>query len=379
MKAKILFALTALLMLGSVSLNAQENGNSSNSESTTQLEGDLNHDNKVDVADITYLVNIIMKNQSEAKDGTYYWYIGAENPSTISNIQTDNNVAGWHEIGSSLNEFNISFSNSTNLIEFDETTQYYVIIPNDLYLYAADGNTIMEGKTFNPVTCNITGYKAFQYKSAVWDVKGLIIKEGIPVSGVSISTSESSINVGNTLQLEVAVEPSSATNKNVTWSSSNPEIATVDEATGLVTGIALGTATIIATSVDGGKTATTRVEVVDQLSDYYWYIGIENPSSISNIQTDNTKPGWHLIGSSLSGFVLNTDTNVIDLGTSTRVIYNVIIPEELHIYASDGTTNVESIYFNSITSNIQGYKAFKVIPSEYYPEGEWDVCGIIIK
>lgn len=174
MKAKILFALTALLMLGSVSLNAQENGNSSNSESTTQLEGDLNHDNKVDVADITYLVNIIMKNQSEAKDGTYYWYIGAENPSTISNIQTDNNVAGWHEIGSSLNEFNISFSNSTNLIEFDETTQYYVIIPNDLYLYAADGNTIMEGKTFNPVTCNITGYKAFQYKSAVWDVKGLM-------------------------------------------------------------------------------------------------------------------------------------------------------------------------------------------------------------
>ena len=135
-------------------------------------------------------------------------------------------------------------------------------------------SNLLESKTFNPVTCNITGYKAFQYKSAVWDVKGLIIKEGIPVTGVSVSTSESSINVGNTLQLEVAVEPSSATNKNVTWSSSNPEIATVDEATGLVTGIALGTATIIATSVDGGKTATTRVEVVDQLSNYYWYIGV---------------------------------------------------------------------------------------------------------
>ena len=67
MKAKILFALTALLMLGSVSLNAQENGNSSNSESTTQLEGDLNHDNKVDVADVTYLVNIIM-NQSTSEN-----------------------------------------------------------------------------------------------------------------------------------------------------------------------------------------------------------------------------------------------------------------------------------------------------------------------
>lgn len=376
MKAKILFALTALLMLGSVSLNAQEVGNSSNSESTTQLEGDLNHDNKVDVADVTYLVNLIMKNQSEAKDGTYYWYIGAENPSTISNIQTDNNVAGWHEIGSSLNEFNISFSNSTNLIEFDETTQYYVIIPNDLYLYAADGNTIMEGKTFNPVTCNITGYKAFQYKSSVWDVKGLIIKEGIPVSEVSISTSESSINVGNTLQLEATVSPSNATNQNVTWSSSNPEIATVDETTGLVTGIALGTATIIATSVSGGKTATTRVEVVDQLSDYYWYIGIENSSSISNIQTDNTKPGWHKINTSLSEFNLNTTTNEIILDTqNVKYYYYVIIPNSLHIYASDNTTSVENSYFDSITCNLNGYKAFhfKLSP------GVRKVTGLIIR
>lgn len=379
MKAKILFALAALLMLGSVSLNAQEVGNSSNSESTTQLEGDLNHDNKVDVADVTYLVNLIMKNQSEAKDGTYYWYIGAENPSTISNIQTDNNVAGWHEIGSSLNEFNISFSNSTNLIEFDETTQYYVIIPNDLYLYAADGNTIMEGKTFNPVTCNITGYKAFQYKSAVWDVKGLIIKEGIPVTGVSVSTSESSINVGNTLQLEVAVEPSSATNKNVTWSSSNPEIATVDEATGLVTGIALGTATIIATSVDGGKTATTRVEVVDQLSDYYWYIGIENPTSISNIQTDNTKSGWHKIGTSISNFVLDTNTNPIHI-SETRVQYYVIIPNDLHIYDGLGT-NIEELTFDSVTCNISGYKAFKWNAEKDGGgfDGVRNVLGIILK
>lgn len=378
MKAKILFALAALLMLGSVSLNAQEVGNSSNSESTTQLEGDLNHDNKVDVADVTYLVNLIMKNQSEAKDGTYYWYIGAENPSTISNIQTDNNVAGWHEIGSSLNEFNISFSNSTNLIEFDETTQYYVIIPNDLYLYAADGNTIMEGKTFNPVTCNITGYKAFQYKSAVWDVKGLIIKEGIPVTGVSVSTSESSINVGNTLQLEVAVEPSSATNKNVTWSSSNPEIATVDEATGLVTGIALGTATIIATSVDGGKTATTRVEVVETLSNYYWYIGVENPSSISNIQTDNTVAGWHEIGTSLNGFTLNAtqSSNQVVLNTqNVKYYYYVVIPTSLHIYDSSNTTNVEDTYFESVTCNTTGYKALHYTVSP----GTRVVKGIIIR
>lgn len=178
MKAKILFALTALLMLGSVSLNAQENGNSSNSESTTQLEGDLNHDNKVDVADVTYLVNLIMKNQSEAKDGMYYWYIGAENPSTISNIQTDNNVAGWHEIGSSLSGFKLDTTIKANKITVSETDQvlYYIVIPNELDIY--DSNEDNGYYMFNEVTCNITGYKAYQYNvgDGVWYVRGIIIK-----------------------------------------------------------------------------------------------------------------------------------------------------------------------------------------------------------
>lgn len=68
MKTKIVFALVAFLMLGSVNLNAQENGNSQNSESTTSLEGDLNNDGKVDAADITYLVNIIMNIEKSQVD-----------------------------------------------------------------------------------------------------------------------------------------------------------------------------------------------------------------------------------------------------------------------------------------------------------------------
>lgn len=179
MKAKILFALTALLMLGSVSLNAQENGNSSNSESTTQLEGDLNHDNKVDVADVTYLVNIIMKNQSEAKDGTYYWYIGIENPSLISDIKTDNTVPGWHEIGTSLSGFNLTVTTNEIVLDTQDVRYYYyAIIPNSLHIYAADGNTNVENIYFEPATCSIDGYKAFHFKLSpgVRKVTGLIIK-----------------------------------------------------------------------------------------------------------------------------------------------------------------------------------------------------------
>ena len=59
MKTKFIFALAALLLMGSASLKAQENNNSS----TTYEEGDLNHDGEVDVADITYLVNLIMNKE----------------------------------------------------------------------------------------------------------------------------------------------------------------------------------------------------------------------------------------------------------------------------------------------------------------------------
>lgn len=181
MKAKILFALSALLMLGSVSLNAQEVGNSSNSESTTQLEGDLNHDNKVDVADVTYLVNIIMKNQSEAKDGTYYWYIGVDNPTTISNIQTENTKAGWHEIGSSLSGFVLDTNNEANEVILDNNPvyyNYYVVIPNGLAIYDFFGFNLINDGSFNEVSCNIQGYKAYQYVyGQARTVSGIIIKQ----------------------------------------------------------------------------------------------------------------------------------------------------------------------------------------------------------
>jgi hypothetical protein len=120
MKAKILIALAALLMLGSVSLNAQEVGNSSNSESTTQLEGDLNHDNKVDVADVTYLVNLIMKN----KDGgdSYFWYLSNE-ALTSDNVPHDVQVQdakdhkGWRELDPNTIKLEIPY------VEMDDHSQ----------------------------------------------------------------------------------------------------------------------------------------------------------------------------------------------------------------------------------------------------------------
>ncbi len=82
-----------------------------------------------------------------------------------------------------------------------------------------------------------------------------------PVTGVKITTSSPTVAIGKTITLTAVVEPSGATNKNVTWASNNTAIATVNSTTGVVTGVKAGTAIIMATTVDGNKTATCNVTV----------------------------------------------------------------------------------------------------------------------
>ncbi|EFH4884925.1 hypothetical protein F9394_03575 [Escherichia coli] len=69
-----------------------------------------------------------------------------------------------------------------------------------------------------------------------------------------------SIKQGATTTLIATVEPSNATNKTVIWTSSDESIATVD-ASGKVSGVAEGNATITGTTADGAKTATCDVTV----------------------------------------------------------------------------------------------------------------------
>ena len=86
----------------------------------------------------------------------------------------------------------------------------------------------------------------------------------VGVTGVSLDKNALSIKQGDTGSLTATVSPSSATNKNVTWSSSNTSVATVSN--GTVTAVAPGNATITVTTQDGGYTATCSVTVTKKLS-----------------------------------------------------------------------------------------------------------------
>lgn len=82
----------------------------------------------------------------------------------------------------------------------------------------------------------------------------------VAVTGVSVNPTTSSITVNGTSQLTANVLPTNATNKNVTWTSSNATIATVSS-TGLVTGKTAGNASITVTTQDQGKTASCAITI----------------------------------------------------------------------------------------------------------------------
>ncbi len=88
---------------------------------------------------------------------------------------------------------------------------------------------------------------------AIWE------SNTVSVTGVTLNKTAATLTVGDTLTLAATIAPSNATNKSVTWISSNPSVATVSN--GVVTAKEAGATTITVTTADGSKKATCSVTV----------------------------------------------------------------------------------------------------------------------
>lgn len=82
----------------------------------------------------------------------------------------------------------------------------------------------------------------------------------IRVTSISVTPKTKTLTVGSTGELTATIEPSNATDKTITWSSSDTNIVGVDQ-TGAILAKAIGKATVTATTFSGGYTATTKVSV----------------------------------------------------------------------------------------------------------------------
>ena len=92
-----------------------------------------------------------------------------------------------------------------------------------------------------------------------------VTKAKVAVTGVSLDNTLLLISVGESRKLSATVKPSGATNKEVSWTSNNESVATVDS-NGNVKGLKEGSATITVTTKDGSKTATCKVTVSKPVS-----------------------------------------------------------------------------------------------------------------
>ncbi|MCQ2340213.1 MAG: C10 family peptidase [Paludibacteraceae bacterium] len=88
-------------------------------------------------------------------------------------------------------------------------------------------------------------------------------QEVINVTDVTVAPTSATLKINGKQQLTATIAPANATDKAVTWKSDNTSVATVSES-GLVKGVAQGTATITVTTHDGNKTATANITVTNE-------------------------------------------------------------------------------------------------------------------
>ena len=104
-----------------------------------------------------------------------------------------------------------------------------------------------------------------------------------PVNYISLSPTVLNLKAGEEKTIEAYVSPNNASNKEIEWSSSNPEIATVNSE-GKVTALKKGNAVITAAALDGsGKTATCNVTVLNTI---YQASSVEELESVHNYETN---------------------------------------------------------------------------------------------
>ena len=155
---------------------------------------------------------------------------------------------------------------SATLTEGDELTLTATVNPdnatNKNITWSSSDNTVASvsnGKVtaLKAGKATITVQTADGGKTATCEVT---VKEKVyPVESVSLDKTSLELTEGDEATLTATVSPDNASNKNVAWTSSNPEVATVEN--GKVTAVKAGTATITVKTEDGGKTAMSNVTV----------------------------------------------------------------------------------------------------------------------
>ncbi|MBR7024379.1 MAG: Ig-like domain-containing protein, partial [Bacteroidales bacterium] len=221
------FLLSMLLLLAATTLSAQ-----------TILKGDMNNDNEVTIADVTSVVNVVL---GKAPKETIN---AGGSPYLVDNSLV---VGTWYAPDGT--SFTLNEDGTTNFP--NAATFKFRPYQGTLMLFNASGRPL---KTLVLNEVETSYLLAIDYATGAYTY---YINSGSLATGITLSQTSLSIYSDNTAQLSASLSPEGAVG-NVTWTSSNESVATVD-ANGVVTAIEGGNCTITATVGGSGVKATCIV------------------------------------------------------------------------------------------------------------------------
>ena len=208
---------------------------------------------------------------------------------------------------------------------------------------------VAEGETW----INARVYNAVDYIDLQCKVK--VVRGTVTPINVEMNKSNMTLNKGNTAYLFATVYPTDATDKSVTWSSSNTSVATVSSS-GKVTAVAAGTATITATS--NANTAlkdTCKVTVKSGTVSFSWTTGSTKYGTIeSKVANVTGTSAYFPYYCATTNVAEDRITEVGVVYTNLRTEVRKVVPESVsfsgkynYFYAQDG------YYVKNLTPGMQ--------------------------
>jgi uncharacterized protein YjdB len=234
---------------------------------------------------------------------------------TVTDLGNKGEVTQHGHVWSTSPKPTISLSTLTNLGRLSQTGSF----TSDLADLSPNAVYYVRAYAIN--TAGVTYGNDIPFKTA-----------SVPVTGISLSSTTLTKQIGDSpVTLVVTVSPSDATNKNVTWTSSDASIAIVSDGTVYFVGV--GNATITATTEDGGKKATCTVAVTPAVvpvtdvslnhTTLVKYIGAPAVTLIATVSPNNAtnqNVTWSTSNASVATVSDNGTVNFVGAGSATITV-----------------------------------------------------------
>lgn len=268
----------------------------------------------------------------------------------------------------------VSLNKEYNVIKGSKIKLPITVDHAETVYYMSDNPAIATVDANGYITGKKSGYATIRVFTASGSMSASTV--GVYENGCVVNPTSLTLDVGKKKKLSVTVYPSNATNKTVTYSSSNKAIAKVSSK-GKITAKAPGTVTITAKAASGGVNGYCRVTVVQPVT----AVSINKKStsltvgqkeklvaSVRPSNASNKTIKWKSSNSSVASVSASGQVLAVSAGTATITAYShnniavqctvKVVPKKVTLTAKSKSYNSVKLYWNK-ANNISGYWIYR--------------------